>query len=171
MEKLISELFQNGELQIQETNFLPECGLDFWQSVILNIPNQTVISAGFHKDKMQSRKIAIAEYLERTRFTEFRKSSEEIQKKWGLNLIPTACGFAAGFQKENTIRRSIGEAAERWVMSKWIDDDLLIEEIPSEIVTSKLDKISQFFVSQFEQVLFFKKNSSIQLLTLFVIKF
>jgi hypothetical protein len=133
----------------------------FWHCSILD-EQSFPISGGFGSTRDHARKIAISEFLERMNYHRFYRNTEQ-HKDWGLDLISTACGFAVGFHKENTILRSIAEAHERWVMSKWIDGDYLIEEIPAEAINSSLDPISKFFASHFDKVLYFKKDLAIQL--------
>lgn len=154
----LNDEFKKQGLRLEEACLLPEVGLDYWHSTILD-RNVFPISGGFASNKIQSRKIAIAEYLERKAFREIAAQTEDDRKKWGLNVIPTACGFAAGFDKTNTVMRALSEACERWVMSKWIDDEYYIEEIPANQI--QLDSISQFFSKQFKEVKYYKKNITI----------
>jgi hypothetical protein len=154
-EEWLNQEFKERGFRIEEATLLPEVGLDYWHSTILDKSNFP-ISGGFASTKTQARKIAISEFLERKAFYEASSLSEDERKRWGLNVIPTACGFAAGFDKINTVLRALSEACERWVMSKWIDDGFYIEEIPAcEIV---LDPISHFFAKQFVEVKYYKKS-------------
>lgn len=133
----------------------------FWHCSILD-EKSFPVSGGFGSTKNDARKIATAEFLERMNYYKICSSTDQ-HKTWGLDLISTACGFAAGFHRENTILRSVAEAHERWVMSKWIDEDYLIEEISAEKVEKELDPASSFFASQFDKVLYFKKEIAVQL--------
>jgi hypothetical protein len=157
MEKYLFELIKSEGATLEEAQVFGDAGIEYWHSSVLN-SNRSPISGGFSEDRMQARKIAVAEFLERKAFRNLSESDVATQAAWGLNLIPTACGFAAGFDRENTVLRSIKEATERWVMSKWIDEQCQIEEIPFSDLKTELDSISLFFVSQFEKVLFFKKT-------------
>lgn len=153
----LDQQFQEKGFRIEEASLLADHSLDYWHSTILD-RDTFPVAGGFASDRMQARKIAIAEFLERKTFREISQSDDE-KKKWGLDLIPTACGFAAGFDRTNTILRALFEACERWVMSKWIDDGFYIEEIPSDKIN--LDPVSQFFAKKFIEVKFYKKKINV----------
>ena len=157
----IENIFSKNGYSIQEAQVFAESGITYWHSNILDKELKS-LSAGFGKNRTNARKIAIAEYLERTTYRKIA-SLDKNSVPWGLNIIPTACGFAAGFDLNNTIARSVAESAERWVMSKWIDDQYHIEQLDSGLVTQSLDPISKFFVAQFEKILFFSKDVLIDL--------
>jgi hypothetical protein len=157
-EDWLNEEFKVQGFRIEEASLLSETGFDYWHSTILD-KNTLPISGGFSSTRMQARKIAIAEFLERKTFREISSQSEDARKKWGFDIIPTACGFAAGFDKINTTLRALSEACERWVMSKWIDEGFLIEEIPANEI--KLDPASQFFAKQFVEVKYYKKKITV----------
>ncbi len=165
LDKIDTILKETGNY-IQEAQVFGESGEIYWHSSILDKNNHS-LSAGFANSRLDARKIAIAEFLE-------RKTCEELSKNpkgytdWGFDKIPTACGFAAGFNKNNVIARSIAESAERWVMSKWIDEHYLIEKISANEVHSGLDPISKFFFKQFDEVLFFSKVVLVNLGTSFI---
>ncbi len=160
MELLIEQLLLKFECQIEESIFYEDSFVQFWHSAVID-KNGNPISGGFSFDKMQARKIALAEFIERKKVNELFSISDRSKKIWGFDLIPTACGFAAGFNLQNTIQRSINEAVERWVMSKWIDDGYQIEQMNQSDIKG-LDPASEFFISQFDEVLFFKKEVAIQ---------
>lgn len=158
MEEILLKFFSDGNYSIEEANLVIEPKADYWHSTVLD-KNGNAVSGGFACDKMQARKIAVAEFLERKSYQSFSKQKHySINDEWGLNIIPTACGFAAGFDFDNTIRRSIYESVERWVMSKWIDNNLSVEEVKLTSIENELDPISLYFISLFEEVLFFKKE-------------
>lgn len=160
MESVIENLLIQNRSKIEESIFFQSPEYQFWHSVVIDRLGNP-ISGGFSVDKMQARKIALSEFIERKKVHEIFNFSDKSKIKWGLDLIPTACGFAAGFNLQNTIQRSINEAVERWVMSKWIDDGCYIEQIPQNKIQN-LDPASEFFVSQFDEVLFFKKEVILQ---------
>lgn len=156
-EEWLTQEFQQQKIRLEEANLFPEIGLDYWHSTVVsshNIP----ISGGFGFDRHYARKIALAEYLERMSVVEITNTISE-HAKWGADLIPTACGFAAGFDKNNTILRALGEACERWVLSNWIDNQLFIEELSANEIN--LDPAAIFFSNQFSQVRYFKKKLKI----------
>ncbi len=150
-EDFIKKRLLNENCSIQEASIL-----NFWHSSVLNAKGFP-ISGGFSLNRLLARKIAVSEFIERHHFLKIKASSQSLQNEWGLNQFPTACGFCSGFNKKNTILRSIQEATERWVMSQWIDNHFFIEEIDEKIVRSQLSQASLFFLSQFDQVLFFRK--------------
>lgn len=151
------ELLTKNNYTLQEYNLLEQAGLEYWHTNILDA-NKVSFSAGFGNNKEISRKIAYSEFLERTKFRELKNSDEFTKTLWGLDKINTACGFAAGFDETNTITRSIGEALERWVLSKWIDENFaMTQALPSQL-TAKLDAASKWFSSQFDEMLFFQKD-------------
>lgn len=146
--------FNINGCRIEEASLFPEIGIDYWHSTVLDKRNLP-IAGGFASDKMHARKISFAEYLERKAFYTISSQPENVRKSWGLNIIPTACGFAAGFDQMNTILRALSEACERWVMSKWIDEGFFIEEIPKDQI--RLDPVSTFFADQFVEVKYYRK--------------
>lgn len=157
MENFLSDILSNSRLAIEEAKIFGNSGSEWWHSAIIE-PDRNPIAGGFAADRFQARKIAIAEFLERKKFVELTTSAESVKQDWGIDIIPTACGFAAGFDKHNTVFRSIFEATERWVMSKWIDEKFYIEETPYPQIAPSLDAISLFFVNQFKSVKFFEKK-------------
>lgn len=157
MENYIERIIIENYLKIEEALIYKTSNFEYWHSTVID-KFEIPISGGFSSDRMTARKIAISELIEKLEFDKLKLS---INSEWGLDLIPTACGFAAGFNLQNTIQRSINEAVERWVMSKWIDDGYYIEKIPKNRIQN-LDPASEFFVSQFDEVLFFKKEVMLQ---------
>lgn len=152
-----AQVLDDEKFSLQEYNLAPQIGMDYWHSTLKD-QNGIPISSGFGFNKQISRKIAVSEFLERRTYGQIKASSCEIQKKWGLDLLSTGCGFAAGYNLHNTIMRSIGEGIERWVMSKWIDEQFYIEEIDINAISNKLDCPSRWFVRQFESVDFYNKE-------------
>jgi len=146
---------------IEEFNLLEEAGQEFWHTLFKkdNIP----VSGGFGRNKDYARKVAYSEFLERMKFREICASGLDSQKKWGIEIIPTACGFAVGFDKSNTVDRSVAEAVERWVMSKWIDDHYAIDEVVPEFSGKSDVRICEWFIEQFDEVRFFKHEVVVQL--------
>lgn len=156
METFLQNLLTSASCLLEEATVFGQSGEEFWHSTVLKY-GKIPFAAGFAPTRLNARKIAIAEYLERNSFLEWSRGDSHIKNLWGLNLIPTGCGFAAGFDRNNTVRRSILEAAERWTMSHWIDEQCAIDEIPTSTVARKLDSISKFFINQFTAVRFFEK--------------
>ncbi len=155
-------IIQKNCLKLQEYSLNSQTGFDYWHSCLMDI-NNLPVSGGFGCDKHTSRKIALAEFLERDAYKSISSSDYQIQKKWGLDLMPTGCGFAAGFNHNNTIIRSVGEAVERWVISKWIDEGHLMDSVTDVHALSVLDPISNWFYRQFDKVYFYKKEIIVML--------
>lgn len=153
----IESILVQKNCSIEESLFLQTGSNDFWHSTILD-QNKVPLSGGFGSSRMIARKIAIAEFLERSKYKEICLADDVTQKQWGIHLINSACGFAAGFTKPNTVHRSVCEAAERWVMSQWIDNHYFIDELPMKTLVSELDPVSRFMIEQFDEVRFFKKT-------------
>ncbi len=159
MNDRLLKLLDERSITIQEYNLLEQVGHSYWHSNILR--NGEPVAGGFGPTKNESRKIAYAEYLERTSFLKIKNSAVEVRKSWGMDLISTGCGFAAGFDLRNTILRSIGEALERWTLSKWIDEDYKLNQLTKIETMPNLDPVSKWFVEQFEDVIFFEKSLAI----------
>ena len=164
--EVITDLETSG-LYFEEALVLKDESTEFWHSTLVD-KERNPISAGFAQNRMYARKIATAEFLERSSFREIARLSEEIRKSWGLDLIPTACGFAAGFDLHTTIKRSVAEATERWVMSKWIDEGFYIEELNSSVVEANLDVVSKLLVTKFDRILYYRKEILVPLGTDFI---
>lgn len=154
---LIQEV-ANEPLDLQESR-LQASDSEFWQSTFLNSVGHP-ISGGFGRTRHEARKIACAEFLERKFHRELLQSADR-GRSWGLDIIPTGCGFAVGFNAENTARRSIYEATERWVMSQWIDERKRIDRVPWAAVLQELDDASKYFVDAFDDIWFFKKTVTV----------
>lgn len=152
----IMQRLYSKPISVQEALVPVNSQKEFWHCTVLN-EHSFPISGGFGEDQIIARKIAIAEFLERINYQKIAADKDNA-KKWGLDIIPTGCGFAVGYHRENTILRSVGEALERWVLSKWIDDDLYIDELQRKDVEQTLDPASLFFVNNFENILYFKKT-------------
>ncbi|MBX3022684.1 MAG: hypothetical protein KF799_13510 [Bdellovibrionales bacterium] len=161
MVEWIAQLMDENQMRLEETQMFAQSGGEYWQSTAVD-QGRNPISSGFSPDKKQARKIAISEMLERLTYHRLMKGGLEERRAWGLDSHPTACGFASGFDKSNTVLRSLAEATERWVMSLWIDDGYYITKVDSKKVFSGLDPISQFFVAQFDDVLYFEKEVLVQ---------
>lgn len=123
-----------------------------WHTVITT--QGGIVGGGINVDKNISRRIAVAEVLERKYFREIAKSNERVE--FLIDEFPTTCGFAAGFDVEKTRFRALSEAVERWIWSKWIDQGYYISGI--EVLDLELTEISKYFVGKFDKVLFFKKR-------------
>lgn len=155
--KDLEKILKKENYLLQEYNLASQIGIDFWHSTLKD-RNGRPISSGFGQDKQTSRKIAVSEFLERRFFRETKYGNSETQKKWGLDILSTGCGFAVGYNPHNTVLRSIGEGVERWVMSKWIDEHYYIEELNLREILLELDCPSKWFFQQFESVKIYNKQ-------------
>lgn len=156
LERLAEEL-QSKNFRFEEAMVFKDGNAEFWQSTLLD-DEENPVSSGMANGRLTSRKIALAEYLERRYYRQVVSSDLAVRRAWGIDIIPTACGFAAGFNRDKTIFRSLAEATERWTMTRWIDDGFAIAELQSSDVMPSLDDTSKFLAGQFEKVLFFKKD-------------
>lgn len=161
MNDFIEKIFFENKLRLMESNLKSNIGEEYWHVVVLE-KNDRPISGGFHKSKKNARKIAFAEFLERDFYRKIHQNKKMI-KEWGIDLISTGCGFAAGFEKDNTIKRSLNEAIERWVMSQWVDNSYHIEQIQYDEIQCELTAASKYFISFFKDVMFFKKDILIEI--------
>lgn len=145
-----------------QESLLPTFGaIEYWQATFVS-ESGSVISGGFASDRSMARRIATAEFIERVTVAKI-KESPELFDKWGMQLVPTGCGFAVGFDEANTILRSVAEACERWCMSKWIDDQFAIKEVNAFEAERSGDKASNFFLSQFDRTRYFKHSVPVYL--------
>lgn len=110
---------------------------------------ETPIAGGFATSLNEANKIALAEFIERKTVKRFAAESKS-KKEWHLDKLQTGCGFAVGFDKRNTLLRSICEGVERYVLSQWIDN-----KKPLRKVNPPLSQIGNYFYAQFESVDFY----------------
>lgn len=120
-----------------------------WHVVLFDQEKNT-LGGGFHKLKETARRIAIAEAAERKLVSRLRESN--LASEFQLNIHPTTCGFAAGFDTEKTRQRAIAEAIERWAWSKWIDEHFEITKFKEESI--KLSEHGKLISSFFDSVIF-----------------
>ena len=119
--------------------------------VVLFDQGKNALGGGFHELKETARRIAIAEAAERKLVSSLRESA--LATNFQLNIHPTTCGFAAGFDSEKTRQRAIAEAVERWAWSKWIDEYYVMNKLKLE--TIKLSQHGKFISSFFDSVIYF----------------
>lgn len=124
MIELLKLYFPNFE-SIEES-VLTERGQNLGWQVTAFSTGYIPFGSGYHSDLNKARKIAIAEFIERSFVLKNR--AERDAKSWRLDEHPTTCGFAAGFDPKNTVLRSAWEALERWSMSQWIDFNCPLQE-------------------------------------------
>jgi hypothetical protein len=157
----VERLFENNNLKLIESRPYPEADAEYWHSTVVD-GGGSPISGGFGTDQARARRIAVAELLERFAVRDLAGSANQERQAWGLDVHPTACGFAGGFNLSNTVKRSTGEALERWAMSLWIDEGFMIPQLASCEVVESLDSISKYFASQFDEVLFFLRSFKVK---------
>lgn len=146
----------SGTLSIQESTLPIPGNNNYWHTIIIG-KDGIPISGGFAEGKENSRKIATSEFLERMNFR-YIKTSPSLSQEWGLNILPTGCGFAVGYSLENTVIRSLEEACERWAMSKWIDDKFPMNKQNFSEVESSLTEAALYFSKQFDSVEYYNKS-------------
>lgn len=138
--------FQEGEL-INSVNK----SVGFQSSIITK--SGTPYAGGTAGDLNLARRICVAEAIERASFINV-SIKKKVDDLYLLEEYPTTCGFAAGFNVNHTIFRSICEAVERWAWSKWIDDELGIPEVEVNLSS----ELSQFYSDAFDRVHFFQRE-------------
>lgn len=162
----LQNLLNENKCLIEESHIALTDDVAYWHSTAID-KESNPISSGFAEDRNQARKIALSEFFERTMYKRIKMGNLEVQKKWGLNLVKSGCGFAAGFDKNSTCLRSINEAVERWTLSKWIDEKYIMEHICSSKI-SNLTPIEFFFTSQFDHVDFYSKKILLNIFSKFL---
>ena len=116
-------------------------------------------SGGTAQDENTALRIAVAESFERSLFRSINQN-ESLKKEFLLEDYPSTSGFAAGFDKKSTRFRAICEGLERWIWSKWIDENYKIEETK---VNSNLPPLSQHLLKDFDEALWLKKDFELQI--------
>lgn len=110
------------------------------------------IGSGCSKSKDTSRRVAVAEALERGVFRElFSRSPKPLL----LDEFPTTSGFAAGFEEHATKLRAVAEAVERWAWSQWIDEGHFIQGVT--LTQTEVGEIGSYFMKEFDSMKFFHK--------------
>jgi hypothetical protein len=116
-----------------------------WHSTVLT-KSKVAVGGGTHKDRPTARRIAIAEFIERSLFLKLLTDQTEV-KRFGLNLIPTTSGFAAGFDANSTRFRSLCEGLERWAWSMWIDKHFKFDSVQPVFENPLVVKLLEPFIS------------------------
>lgn len=106
------------------------------------------LGSGWADSRELARTVAISEMLERRLF---ERVCVDYKAEAAVDRMPTSCGFAFGFDLEQTQRRSQREAVERWAWSKWIDERIPLREVSQP----KLSALGQTFSSRLAEVSFF----------------
>lgn len=149
------KLFQQLDPQfslIQESELKVFDRIVGFETTILNTSNRA-ISGGVGIDQQTSRQKAVAEFIERKLFLRLLK---EMNHDLKMSTYPTTCGFAVGFERENTKQRSMNEALERWAWSQWIDFGYQLNETEMHLTSH-----GEFFHSHFNQIRSFKHEFQI----------
>ena len=130
-----------------------------WHATIKDIDG-VPLAGGFGSSQLEARSVAYSEFLERREFKAI-KSDADLHQYWGIDLVPTGCGFAVGRDLYSTIIRSVGEAVERWVRSKWIDEHYKMHRLNPAQVKMSLDPVALALCREFNDVSFFEKEVAI----------
>lgn len=125
-----------------------------YQSTIFG-KSGAAISGGCAPSKEVSKRIAVAEFIERALVQQIAKSPKKNEFK--LVEFASTGGFAAGFESLKTQQRAELEAVERWAWSKWIDEGFRIPEIVNG--NSNFDPLSNFFLDSFEKTKLFEQQT------------
>jgi hypothetical protein len=156
-DRYIASLLSKMSMTIEESLLFQVDGFEYWQSTVVD-KDRFPLASGMANNREQARRIACAEFIERTTYFDLKKEDFATITKWGLDVHPTACGFAAGFDSTNVAHRSICEALERWVMSLWIDDHYYIEKLNEAKINDSVDPFSRFLVSHFDRIEYYLKT-------------
>jgi hypothetical protein len=113
------------------------------------------LAGGTNVNSEIAKTIAIAESFERALAKKI--SMDPIKsKEFLMDLFPTSCGFASGFDQSTTKLRAIKEAVERWAWSKWIDESFQMNEI--ELKNKLANPLSQYIFKLFPKVRIHRKD-------------
>ena len=154
----IALLDQMGHERFEETEIKSDKGITLGHHSVLILPGEIALGGGLAKNLNISRRIAVAESLERTTVDRLKLSKASCFE-WHLDSFPTTCGFAAGFEREPTRMRSYCEAVERWAWSQWIDYGFDLEETTPK----SLSNLTQVLLHPFEKVKFFVKKIKVSI--------
>lgn len=128
-----------------------EAGITVGWSAIVTDQAGRAIGGGTAATRDLATRIAVAESLEcLEREIGFTPEEQETLK---CGRYPTRCGMAAGFERKPTLMRAQVEAVERWLWSKWVDEQYFITEIPRPPLTG----LAEYYAGKFERILYFEK--------------
>jgi hypothetical protein len=142
--------------QLHKSKIISQNEILGWNITLKN-KNGESIGSGTKIELNEAIRIAVAEAIERMLFKKCYNNSYLVNKL-KLDTYNTTCGFAVGFNKEKTRFRSIYEAIERWVWSKWIDENYYIPSVSIDQNFYLLNKLSSFLISHFDKCYYFKKE-------------
>lgn len=121
-----------------------------WHSSLVDQSGRA-IGSGCSTDKNTARRIAVAETLERLTFQKLARDPLA-SHKFDLRNFDNSDGFAAGFERQSTMFRSIFEAVERWMWSKWIDNQFFIPKVDPPEQT----ELALSFLKKFDRVDYYR---------------
>lgn len=102
-----------------------------------------IAGSGFAKVLATAKKIAFAEANERFLTSQLNTTADKAA--WKLDFDESASGFAAGYSSDKSFLRAICEGCERWTLSNWIDQNLMMEELQGlELSPASKDIASRF---------------------------
>lgn len=131
-----------------------------WQSTAV-LKSGRPLASGFRRTRDEARRVACAEFIERSFML---RTAQEDLAGWALDKYPSACGLAAGFEREKTCMRSIVEAVERWVMTRWILGQQAILE-----VQPCLGELERHLLKDFSELKAFKVTVPVKIFDQFVL--
>lgn len=114
-----------------------------------NCSHKEISGSGFANNLCLAKKIAFSEFCERS-FVLNLLNSKMQDDPWDIKFDSSASGFAVGYNLKNTVKRSLCEAVERWVLSKWVDEKFEIKILNSDSLTKKLQIFSKEYYLKYD---------------------
>lgn len=113
-----------------------------------------IFAGGTAQDKDLALRIAIAEAFERS-YLDLINKDQDLARTFDMKNFPSSSGFAAGFDQSSTRFRAICEGLERWIWSKWIDEQF---SIPRDLTIGTFDPLTKHLLKSFDETHWFKKD-------------
>ena len=113
-----------------------------------SIENHRTFAGGTHSSQETALRISVSESFERSLLNTI-KNDQKLRRDFLIEQHPSSSGFAAGFEMHSTYFRALCEGVERWIWSKWIDEQYILEEVDEKM----LKQIIHFLQKIFEQTL------------------
>lgn len=156
MNKAHTTHYLPGLKAIQESRFSLNDKITGFHATCIDNDNRP-LGSGTHAQREVAHTIAVAEAIERQIFKSLYVS--EKKNEYLLDQYPSTCGFAVGNNRLETIHRSVAEAIERWLRSKWIDDRYFLVE--TSIPWGSLNSYQKSAISFFDSIRAFQHTANL----------